>query len=166
MVVRAPEPVCVEVATRSNNKHANFSRIVYQSRNPCEACSVAICEPRREVGVCTVASRLSLLSERSNVNMPFAKKSGSKAKATNASSVVLKYRYFGKASLATYPHEDGVPCYVPKNQDEKQFFAKGSIMDSRDKTNCELFHRLGMGVCLCGEFAEPWVSVRGEAHAQ
>ena len=95
--------------------------------------------------------------------MPFAKKSGSKVKATNASSVVLKYRYFGKASLAAYPNEDGAPFYMPKDQDEKKFFAKGSIMDSRDKTNGELFHRLGMGVCLAASSLDhgcPYVAKR------
>ena len=55
--------------------------------------------------------------------------------------------------------------YSPKDQDEKQFFAKSSIMDSRDKTNCELFHRVGRRLS-CGEFAGPWVSVRGEAHSR
>jgi hypothetical protein len=35
-----------------------------------------------------------------------------------------------------------------KADDEKEFFKKGSIMKTRNKENCEFFHRIGMAMCL------------------
>jgi hypothetical protein len=35
-----------------------------------------------------------------------------------------------------------------KPDDEKEFFKKGSIMKTRNKENCEFFHRIGMAMCL------------------
>ena len=73
----------------------------------------------------------------------------SAAKKHDGPAIVQKFRYFGKASLAAYPDEDGVPLYLGKNHsDEKEFFAKGAIAATRDKSNCEMLHRLGMGLCL------------------
>ena len=42
---------------------------------------------------------------------------------------VPKYEYFAKAQLAAYCREDGVPFYVGKNSDERQFLKLATIQD-------------------------------------
>ena len=61
---------------------------------------------------------------------------------------VNKYDYFAKAKLAAYCGEDGVPFYLGKEQDEKDFLKLDSIRASRTGKNEELFRRIGMGLTL------------------
>ena len=71
-----------------------------------------------------------------------------KTKAANKSDLVAKFRYFAKDKLCPYPDEAGTPFYVGKDNDEKKFFAKGTIFETRNPENEEMFCRMGMGMCL------------------
>ena len=75
-------------------------------------------------------------------------KGGQDKKEEKNSGIVQKFRYFAKAAIAPYPDEDGVPIYLGQAEDEVEFFAAGAIANTRDKTNCEFLHRIGMGICL------------------
>ena len=70
------------------------------------------------------------------------------AKNFKVDGVVPKYKFFGKDKLASYPDEGGVPLHVPADKDEKDFFKSQVLRDMRTSENEEMFHRLGMELCL------------------
>jgi chemotaxis protein histidine kinase CheA len=75
-------------------------------------------------------------------------KKGSKKNDKKQGAEVKKYSFFPKQKLASYPNEDGVPFYLAKNQDEKAFFKLDNVVKTRDASNEEMFHRMGMALSL------------------
>lgn len=68
---------------------------------------------------------------------------------------VPKFMFFAKQVLAAYPDREGTPFHMGPSEDEGEFFSKGGILRTRNKNNCELYHRLGMALCLgASSFAE------------
>ncbi|CAE7611048.1 unnamed protein product [Symbiodinium natans] len=73
---------------------------------------------------------------------------GAKKGDKTPQAFVKKFEYFGKAKLAPYCNEEGVPFYLDKGEDEKDFLRLANIRKSRNSSNEELCCRLGMGLCL------------------
>ncbi len=76
-----------------------------------------------------------------------ARDRGGHAKKT-IRDLVPKFKYFAKASLASYADEEGCAIHIGQSDDEKDFFISGAIAKTRKQDNCELGRRLGMGLCL------------------
>ena len=70
------------------------------------------------------------------------------SKKKKQGSILMKYKYFAKSSLAAYHDEDGCPLYLGDASDEKEFFKSGNIASTRKVDNCELLGRMGMSLCL------------------
>eukprot|EP00971_Amphidinium_carterae_P174747 3463652-Amphidinium_carterae.3 len=93
------------------------------------------------------------------------KKNPSQQECTKPKSTIIpKYMFFGKASLASYPDADGSPLYMRDHEDLKSLLSASSIMASRSNKNSEFLSRPGMAIALgCSAMDTSMTAMFGDA---